>query len=337
MRQTPLLLSLAFGFVSAVPFVSLADPPARDMAKTFGYGPDIVDQMPTTQGPRAPNPQRRPSVSPREPALDSGLLHRIQPRVYQHSEPSSLLPTLLRLHQQQPASPKITRKLALTCLQAGQTREALHWFMQTFQRDRSDLAALWNMAALSLQLGDKTAAHAYLAQYAHQDSYSPWGRMAKRFLASEGSLAGNSSEDFQGTAPHIGYIDSSPVGSGNSGSMLVIDGRTITPDEFGAAPIESPVVNPFKPLRKAEAGTTASGSDSVRLPAGKAGTAVQPPLSGATLGQAKIDTVRPPVAKPAGSGSGSGAGSGSGSAVPPAPPAGSGSAAPPPPPPRTGS
>ncbi len=116
----------------------------------------------------------------------------LQPRVYAKAESAQMIPYLLKLQKQNPTSAQLTRKLAVTCLKNGQPREALYWYLQTYQRDRSDLESLWNMAALAYQLGEAEQTQKYLEEYAAQDPNSAWGRMARDFLA--GRFGGASME-----------------------------------------------------------------------------------------------------------------------------------------------
>ena len=148
------------------------------------------------------------SKAPRISPVD--FLH---PRVFQKSESPDMIPLLIKLQKKNPTSAKITRKLAVTCLKTGQVREALQWFMYTYQRDRDDLEALWNMAALSYQLEDMDQAELYLKEYALRDPHSAWGRMSREFL--EGKYLGNDLKDgFKGEFSRIGYVEG---GSGKSG------------------------------------------------------------------------------------------------------------------------
>jgi hypothetical protein len=208
-----------------------ADPPPREVAIGLGYCTTITEMLDTTQRPRAPKDPlyEPPNASRRQGPDDTQLRDMLVPQVYMRAEPGKMIPTLIRLHQQQPLSEKITRKLALTCLKAGQPREALHWFTRTYQLDRTDIQALWNMAALSYRLGDFPATAAFLKEYARIDPYTAWGRLAREFQDS-GNYAGiDFSKPFAGEPSRGGMITS---GTGQTpGSVLLIDGKPANPED----------------------------------------------------------------------------------------------------------
>ncbi len=202
----------------------------------MGFCEDIVKMAPGKHSERAPKDVAPKSIlNPLPAELPGEARDYLTPRVYQRPEPTNFIPTLLRLYQQQPASSKITRKLALTCLQAGQPREALHWFIKTFHLDRSDLSALWNMATLAYRLGEMDAANSYLAEYARLDPYSAWGKIANQFRKT-GKFGGvEFSTTFSETPPRTSF--STPGGEKNSGSLLIIDGKTVNSEYISPPPI----------------------------------------------------------------------------------------------------
>jgi len=173
----PVMLGLLCAPVSA-------DQNLHEFVRELGYKGDfILENLPKDSGPR-----RRAAVAPKvyhvEPQRQlmqpEDLLH---PRIMQKSESPRMIPVLMRYHRQNPASAKITRKLAVTCMRNGQPREALYWYTQTWQRDRADFESLWNMACIAYRLGDTGLTGKYLAEYAKVDPNSAWGRMAREFLA----------------------------------------------------------------------------------------------------------------------------------------------------------
>lgn len=291
----------------------------QEEASDYGYSKELIDELPkhakqqkrVSPQPFQPGPQGAP-VEPSYPSAD------LNPRVYQAPEPSSLIPTLIRLHQKDPQSPKITRKLALTCLEADQPQEALHWFSMTWQRDHGDLAALWNLAALSWRLGDRQAARSFLQEYARLDPYSAWGKTARQMLEYE--FLTDSSGNFDGTMPRLGISQSGTTASG--GSLLVIDGRTTLPDSY-SEPNRFPVDNPLKPKRKDDA--EPSGKKSLLDRKNSSHAAPDAPKPNApskpTLEKAVIDAIP----------SASGTAPAAPPAQPPASPPASGTGTPPPP------
>jgi len=164
----------------------------------------------------------------------------LQPRLYAKSEAPGMIPYLLKLQKQNPTSAQLTRKLAATCLRNGQPREALYWYTQTYQRDRSDLEALWNMASLAYQLGEEDLAEKYLREYADADPNSAWGRMAKEF--SSGRFSGASMDKgfksefsrFGSAAGPAKKINYGPVrAEKKSGEgILIIEGHRTTVEQF---------------------------------------------------------------------------------------------------------
>lgn len=164
----------------------------------------------------------------------------LQPRVYARGESAQMIPYLLKLQKQNPTSAQLTRKLALTCLSNGQPREALYWYVQTYQRDRSDLESLWNMAALAYQLDEPAQTQKYLEEYAAADPNSAWGRMAKDFLGGRftgtGMENGFKSEfsrfgDTQGGGSKSGQSQVKKGSDTNEG-ILVVEGRRTTVEQF---------------------------------------------------------------------------------------------------------
>lgn len=253
---------------SLVGSIQGAEPSPRDMAEKLGYRDLLVD-LPKNQGPRAPrDPEHRErgDVSRDVRGGPSGVTQAevdqyLTPRVYDRADPVSLLPTLLRLQRQRPDSPKITRKLALICLQSGLLPEARQWFARTWQLDRNDLAALWNLGALSWQLDDIEAARAYLGEYYDRDPNSPWGRVAANLLE-QGSAKMNKA--FAGQRARVIHFGGSaatrdedkvrlgaPQGPSTDGAaqVLIIDGQRTDPDRYGAPANVLPVANPLHPVK----------------------------------------------------------------------------------------
>lgn len=131
----------------------------------------------------------------------------LHPRVFSKGESNRMIPFLVKLQRQNPTSAKITKKLATTCIKSGQHREALYWYIQTYQRDRSDHESLWNMAALAYQLGEYDQTQKYLKEYVLADPNSAWGRLAKDFL--KGRFSGETmNEGFKTEFSRFGYTDS---------------------------------------------------------------------------------------------------------------------------------
>ncbi|GAB4273460.1 MAG: hypothetical protein Kow0029_13190 [Candidatus Rifleibacteriota bacterium] len=190
-----------------------------------------------------------------KPALNpDDFLHL---RVFAEPEPSGMIPLLMKLQKQNPTSAKITRKLAVTCLKSGQPREALYWYIQTYQRDRSDYESLWNMAALAYQLGDDEQTVKYLKEYAIVDPNSAWGRLARDFL--KGRYNGETMNDaFKREISRFGVMgnDASDktakgvprVHDGEAGSdgILVIEGKRTSVERFVESYDSKPVEKPVK-------------------------------------------------------------------------------------------
>jgi len=226
-----------------------ADPPASEMARDLGYSSELLDQkeLPKTHFPRAPREKLRTGIETLTEGKVSADRQLLEPQVYQKAEPASMIPFLMTIQKKQPNSPKITRKLALTCLQAGQPREALYWFTQTWQRDRTDLPALWNMASLSYRLGDIRKTNDYLAEYAKRDPNTSWGMVARKFLETGtfGGYDAASTYESRGI-PRIGFVAAGSSGS-PEGGLMVVEGKRVDVDEMVSESNQLPGVNPFKP------------------------------------------------------------------------------------------
>lgn len=222
MRTIIFFLCLCLCLGSSLP--ARADPSARSEAEKLGFSPEVLKSLPDRHLPRAPNPDapvRSRPITRDGAAPDTGLL---SPRQYQKAESVSMVPYLLALHKKSPRSPKITRKLALTCLKAGQPREALYWFVQTWFRDRTDFPALWNCAALSYRLGDYRGASAYLKEYAQRDPNSAWGRIAREFQNAGPYSSGDLAAGFAGRLPRGGVLAGGAPAKGGS-SLMIIGGK----------------------------------------------------------------------------------------------------------------
>lgn len=233
------LSSLCLGiFLTLSANPASADPPPQEMGIYLGYK-YAIPLLPKKNFPRAPrdkwyNPAPSSTGSGKEAEEAREFL---TPRLYQKPESTTLIPMLLKLFQKQPDSAKIARKLALTCLQGGQPREALYWFTKTFQLDRSDVSALWNMATLAYRLGEFQKAYAFLGEYARIDPYSAWGRIARNFQKT-GKYGGYElSSAFSKNMPKTGSVE--PGGGGSGESLMIIDGRATTLEEI--APPYQPV------------------------------------------------------------------------------------------------
>ncbi|HQG29466.1 MAG TPA: hypothetical protein PLY73_13025 [Candidatus Ozemobacteraceae bacterium] len=289
-RTSCTLIAGALCMMTAVP--AFADPPAEEMARQMGYSELIKHmELPKRHDPRAPLPKHRGGIeavtAERLPA-DRKLLDAY---MYQKAEHASMIPFLLSLQKKQPESPKISRKLALTCLQAGQPREALYWFTYTYQRDRSDLPALWNMAALAYRLGDTRKTTDYLDEYARRDPNSMWGIVAKKFLET-GTFAGY---DARSTIadhgmPRVGYVGGGAAGA-KEGGLMVVEGKRVTPEEMLPEANQLPDVNPFKPGRKAGGEKTDDGTAAYRAATRAEAAAeakIPTPMPGASLAKAEI-------------------------------------------------
>ena len=170
-----------------------------------------------------------------------------------------MIPVLMRYHRQNPTSAKITRKLAVTCLRNGQPREALYWYTQTWQRDRSDYESLWNMACISYRLGETDQTRKYLEEYSKVDPHSAWGRMAREFLAGRfsgsdladgfaselgrtGSVGGSSSSTDAGAAKGVKTTGTAGE-SATGGGIMVIEGQRTSFDQFMSGYTENDAVS----------------------------------------------------------------------------------------------
>jgi len=238
------LIPVILGLLSAP---VMAQPSLQDFVREMGYSEAfIAEGLPGIAGKKSdwsrakaiPARQMSHETAVGDLSNPSDLLH---PRVFQKGEAPEMIPVLLRLQKQNPTSDKITRKLAVTCLRNGQPREALYWYIQTYQRDRSDFESLWNMASIAYRLGEMDQAKKYLEEYAALDPKSAWGRMAREFLA--GSFSGNNLSDgfksgFGRTSMATGESDEQKklnrrlvaegkkVDSGRQGSgVMVIEGQ----------------------------------------------------------------------------------------------------------------
>lgn len=195
-----------------------AEPPLHELVRELGYSDAyITENLPRTRPVKKVAPAPHSAATPVYHAMPQRQLMQpddlLLPRVFQKSETAAMIPVLMRYHRANPTSEKITRKLAVTCLKNGQQREALYWYTQTFQRDRSDFESLWNMAALAYAVGDNGLTKKYLAEYARIDPNSAWGRMAREFLA--GRFSG--SDLGKGFAKGLGRVGE-PAGGLKAGS-----------------------------------------------------------------------------------------------------------------------
>lgn len=234
----PVMLGLLCAPVSA-------DQNLHEFVRELGYSRDfILESLPKNSGPRrrATTELKPVHISPqRQLMAPDDLLH---PRIMQKSESPRMIPVLMRYHRKNPASAKITRKLAVTCIRNGQPREALYWYTQTWQRDRSDYESLWNMASIAYQLDEIDLTRKYLEEYTRVDPNSAWGRMAREFLAgrfSGSDLADGFNTGFaqagssDGSAPEktteskVSRSSGKPV-DGNS--IMVIEGKRVSFDQF---------------------------------------------------------------------------------------------------------
>lgn len=229
-----------------------ADENLQELVRALGYTDSYIVEnlLPKSafvinENAAPQKPAQASCIEPqRDPMDPEDLLH---PRVYSKSESTSMIPILLRYHRSKPTSPKITRKLAVTCLKNGQPREALYWYTQTYHRDRSDFESLWNMAAISYRLGEMQSTLKYLREYAVVDPYSAWGRMAKEFISGRFSGA-NLSDGFAGEIGKAGVLAGGVSdASGAENGILVIQGKRTTPDSFMTDPVDEPeIVRPKK-------------------------------------------------------------------------------------------
>lgn len=279
MRTTAVLFTVVLFSVLLLPAMVQADPPARDVARSLGYSEELLRNLPTRHDPRAP---RDPALLKATPTIDQkNWTEALPPRVYQAPEPTSMIPTLIRLHQKQPGSAKITRKLALSFMQAHQPQDALYWFAQTYMRDRKDLSALWNMGALSIQLKDFSGARSYFEEYVRLDQTSPWGRMAARYLSDGFLTFADSTGTFTGRA-RTGFIQSGSPSA--SSSIMIIDGKVSAP------PAPTAMSSTYEPETIAPQRPKKSTSMTAETMPGKLPPATLTPLS-----KARIDTTPAPV------------------------------------------
>lgn len=250
-----ILIPVMLGLLSAPVYAQAS---LQDFVREMGYSqafieegiPEVIGKKSDLSKARAVPANKMTHKSPVTEISDpSDLLH---PRVFQKGEAPELLPVLLRLQKQNPTSDKITRKLAVTCLRNGQPREALYWYIQTYQRDRSDFESLWNMASIAYRLGEMDQAKKYLEEYAALDPKSAWGRMAREFLA--GSFSGkNLNDGFKGGFGQTGMVagaseeakelqkrlgaEGKLVETGQHGpGVLVIEGQRTSFDDYMRAP-----------------------------------------------------------------------------------------------------
>lgn len=231
-----ILIPILFGMICSPVQVVTAD--SLELVKALGYSEEyILQHAPTKKQARvsyaSPPYQREPGFIATS-RYDANEL--LQPRVFESGETASMIPLLLRLYRQSPESDKITRQLAYTCLRAGQPREALHWFIQTYQRDRSDFESLWNMASLAYQLREMAQTQKYLREYAEVDPNSAWGRMARDFLA--GRFSGVTMDrGFRSNLPRTGVtLSGAPDNKKDTGqpgrSVMIIEGQRTTFEGF---------------------------------------------------------------------------------------------------------
>ncbi|HNX77892.1 MAG TPA: hypothetical protein PKM56_19605 [Candidatus Rifleibacterium sp.] len=219
-----LLLPVMLGLLCSP--LSAAEPPLHQLVRDLGYSDAfILDNMPKSKPATAVKPRTGAPVYHAEPQRElmqpDDLLH---PRVFQKGESAAMIPVLMRYHRANPTSEKITRKLAVTCLKSGQQREALYWYTQTYQRDRSDFESLWNMSALAYALNEKDLTRKYLEEYAKVDPNSAWGRMAREFLAGRFSGSELGSGFTKGMA-RVGEPAGGLKAGGNDRSAAVSSGK----------------------------------------------------------------------------------------------------------------
>ena len=266
------LFTTALLCIAVTPGV-FADPPARTMAEILGYkSPELLEQLPPRHDPRAP---RDPWLNSHRDLLRARQIDQdslMNPRMYGRPEPADMIPLLVDLHRKQPESAKITRKLALTCLGAGQPREALYWFTQTFHRDRTDFPALWNMATLSYRFGDHEASQSFFREYASIDPHSAWGMMAREFSKS-GSFSGvNLADGFDGTIKPKIEIVPPPSGAAVEKLMIIRSApeaeKPITRFQTGTEPLPKsvPTEAPPRPPVSTPAGDGSSLSGAAIAP-----------------------------------------------------------------------
>lgn len=310
---------------------AIAEPTLHDFARELGYSEAFLNEglagtlnaKSDSVLPRAQNKSQKVIHSePRAELMEANdLLH---PRVFQKGESPAMIPVLTRLHRQNPRSEKITRKLAVTCLRSGQPREALYWYIQTYQRDRSDFESLWNMASIAYRLGEMDQAKKYLEEYSALDPNSAWGRMARDFLS--GSFSGNNLSDgfksgFGRTVVSSGnkiddrtrVLREQAVMAGESdgrsdSAIMVIEGKRTDFDSFMSKMDKSETLKPNKKngtlegKSRAKASTVKEGSKSslekariVEKPVAPEPQAVAPVSTMVASESAPISTASSPV------------------------------------------
>ena len=226
----------------------------RDMGYTSHYMTiDVVNSVKksnadakayyATKGLDKPTKKSSSGVMPHKGFEKEDIL---QPRISEASESPDMIPALLRYHKENPKADKITRKLAVTTYSLGQYKEALYWYTLTYQRNRSDLESLWNMASIADSIGEKQQAALYLREYARVDPNSAWGRMARNILNS-GYSADNMSESFD---DHMARVMNGSSNNGDSKSsnskvqksasagddgMIVVSGDKYDLESFAAS------------------------------------------------------------------------------------------------------
>lgn len=220
-----ILLPVAMGLIATAPLAA-EDYPMSRMLRDMGYTESYLIDTFATEVEQSNKNAREfyagkeldNSVKPKKKAeTHYGFTKEevLQPRISDAVESPEMIPLLQRYHKQNPRSAKITRKLAQTCYSSGQYKEALYWFTLTYQRDRSDLDSLWNMAVIADSLGDRKQAVKYLKEYKKVDPNSAWGRMAGELL--EGSYSGaDMSEAFENKMPST--VEMAGGSNGNAGA-----------------------------------------------------------------------------------------------------------------------
>ncbi len=316
-----LLLPVMLGLLCAP--LCAAEPPLREFVRDLGYRDDFINE-------NLPKEKARPQVAPAQVKYSYSTPQRelmqpedlLLPRVFQKSESAAMIPVLMRYHRDNPTSEKITRKLAVTCIKNGQQREALYWYTQTWQRDRSDFESLWNMAAISYSLNETDLTKKYLTEYARLDPNSAWGRMAREFL--EGRFSGNDlSDGFQRGFGRVGEpaggfsAKKTPgVSSANAGKnsetgdgIMIVEGKRYNVESFVSFYDEQKDVE--EPTKLNDALKGKSGTRSSDKKAGKnlslekaviaekvttgAASATPPQAEPAAIESAELKTTAPPL------------------------------------------
>lgn len=222
MRKIVSLLTLMI-FIASLSYADL-----HSMLKSMGYrdsyifenAPDVISDFPTRRPLRI-----REDVS--EPILEPEAF--LKTRIFDPADSTAMLPTLMRMHEENPLCGDITRRISNLYLHSGKYEEALHWFIGTYQRDRADLVSLWNMAALSYQLDRPAQTKKILSEYSKVDPNSAWGRMAREFL--RGRFSGSElSDGFSDTSPRIGRAEASAKPS--SGHIMILEDTRTNFDHF---------------------------------------------------------------------------------------------------------